>query len=114
MMEWLTLTRIKSNVLDDEFERNFRLFFANENCKSCPNEMKAEKCSDFDECSAFGREYYAAGYDQFKIALKKELELRKAVEKELELRKAIEKELELRKAVEVIKALLIERMKPDK
>ena len=55
----------------DEFEKNFRLFFANENCKSCPNEMKAEKCSDFDECSAFGRVYYAAGYKQAEKDIKK-------------------------------------------
>lgn len=42
-------------------ETIFRLFFAEEKCKSCNSIDKSEKCNEFDECSSFEREYFMAG-----------------------------------------------------
>lgn len=56
--------------MSENMEQKFRLYLANEKCKSCRNENKAEKCADFDECSAPDREYYFAGYKQHEEDIK--------------------------------------------
>ena len=60
--------------MSEKIEQKFRLYLAEEKCKSCCNENKVEKCNDFDECCAFEREYYFAGYKQHEKDIKSSID----------------------------------------
>ena len=60
--------------MSEKIEQKFRLYFAEEKCKSCSSKNKVEKCNDFDECSAFERDYYFAGYKQHEKEIKSSIE----------------------------------------
>jgi hypothetical protein len=57
----------------------FLKYFSEESCKSCSSIQKADKCVEFDECSANNLEYFKAGFDsskkEYEEKLKKQFRL---------------------------------------